>query len=159
MVWRCALALSLCVGLLPSVAAEKPTGKDLKAMQGDWSAVENKVDGLDFPKELLKKTKVIFKGDKMTQKPEIVNECGKFKLGSADGFTVTVKLDEAKKPKALDVIVEAGGKKAVARGIYELRGDDLKICFNPAGAPKDFTSKAGSGNILLVLKREKKKGK
>jgi uncharacterized protein (TIGR03067 family) len=160
MVRRCALAvLSLCAGLALSAAAEGPASKDLKAMQGDWLVVENKVDGLDFPKDLLKKTKVIFKGDKMTQKPEIVNACGKFILGSADGFTVSVKLDESKKPKLLDVIVEADGKKAVAKGIYELRGDDLKICFNPGGAPKEFTSKAGSGNILLVLKREKKKGK
>jgi hypothetical protein len=44
-------------------------------------------------------------------------------------------------------------------GIYELKGDDLKICFVHGGGgerPTDFASKEGTAQSLIVLKREKK---
>ena len=43
-------------------------------------------------------------------------------------------------------------------GIYELKDDELKICFAKGGGerPTEFLSKAGTEQSLVVLKREKK---
>jgi uncharacterized protein (TIGR03067 family) len=147
----------LLVILASAAAAAGPAKKDLKPLQGRWEIEANVVDGRAFPKGLLKKARVIIKGDKMTQKPELVNEDGEFKVGDPAGFTVTIEVNAAKTPRHLDVVVAAGKEKVRARGgIYALKKDTLKICFNPKARPRDFMSKAGSGNILLVLQREKK---
>jgi hypothetical protein len=41
-------------------------------------------------------------------------------------------------------------------GIYELKGDTFKVCFDPKGKerPSDFTGKAG--RMTAVVEREKK---
>jgi uncharacterized protein (TIGR03067 family) len=148
--------LLLLVVLPTSALAARPPKNDLRPLQGTWKIKANVVDGTAFPKGLLAKARVIIKGDQMTQKPELVIENGTFKLGDPAGFTVTLEVGASKSPKHLDVVVVAGKEKVRARGAYLLEKDTLKICFNPKARPKDFTSKAGSGNILLVLEREKK---
>jgi len=42
-------------------------------------------------------------------------------------------------------------------GIYELSDDAYKVCFAAPGKdrPTEFNSKEGSGNRLIVMKREK----
>jgi uncharacterized protein (TIGR03067 family) len=48
-------------------------------------------------------------------------------------------------------------KGQISLGIYEIAGDDYKVCFAPPGKdrPKEFSSKPGSGYILQVWKRAK----
>ena len=43
------------------------------------------------------------------------------------------------------------------KGIYQLRGNELKICWSSCGRrrPKDFTAAKGSGDFLVVLRRLK----
>ena len=43
-------------------------------------------------------------------------------------------------------------------GIYEVKGDELKVCHGDPGAdrPKEIASKEGSGLSLITLKRVKK---
>jgi uncharacterized protein (TIGR03067 family) len=55
-------------------------------------------------------------------------------------------------------VTEGPDKGKTFLGIYELSGDDYKVCFAPAGKgrPVEFSSKEGSGNILQVWKRGKK---
>jgi uncharacterized protein (TIGR03067 family) len=64
------------------------------------------------------------------------------------------RLDPAQSPKEIDLVNRAG---SVTYAIYALEGDTLRICMAPAGAarPKEFASKARSGNTLFVLKRDK----
>ncbi len=47
--------------------------------------------------------------------------------------------------------------KVKLQGIYEVNGDTYRYCIAPAGKdkPNEFSSKEGSGHILMVLKREK----
>jgi uncharacterized protein (TIGR03067 family) len=69
-----------------------------------------------------------------------------------------LKLDPSKAPKQIDVsegiYMSRGG---VWPGIYELNGDDLKICLDLAGKtrPTQFKTTAGDQCLLLVLKRKK----
>lgn len=67
----------------------------------------------------------------------------------------TFKVDATKSPKELVVMDDQG--KVKLQGIYEVNGDTYRYCIAPAGKdrPGEFSSKEGSGHILMVLKREK----
>ena len=57
------------------------------------------------------------------------------------------------KTKAIDWAMRTGlGAGVTMFGIYELKGDNLRIIFGDPGRPKTFDEKDG---WLLVLKREK----
>ena len=99
--------------------------------------------GKKASKDELKDVKVIFQGNMMTL------QYGKEEKG-------TFKLDPSKKPKAMDVTLERKGKKETALFIYELNGDNLKLCWRKPGGerPTSFTVKDTDG--AMVLKRSKK---
>ncbi|MFO0880601.1 MAG: TIGR03067 domain-containing protein [Gemmataceae bacterium] len=70
----------------------------------------------------------------------------------------TYRLDEATSPRQIDITLTAGpdkGKKKL--GIYELKGDVLRICVGPLGGerPKTFASTPGSGVWLEEWQRVK----
>jgi uncharacterized protein (TIGR03067 family) len=72
----------------------------------------------------------------------------------------TFTLDPKAKPKGITVKVGSGPLKGKELpGIYELDGDDFKICLNVEGTerPKEFKGDAGSGCMLQVCKRAKEK--
>lgn len=142
---RFTIGMTLLAGLL--VAADQPPKGDVKKelgqFQGSWTVVSAFKDGK--ADDGLKGAKLVFKGDQFTR--------------TAKGETTkgTVKLNPAAKPKALDGTFADGPMKGQTfAGIYALEGDALKICTSPAGKerPKEFTSKAGSGNLLVALKRD-----
>jgi uncharacterized protein (TIGR03067 family) len=95
--------------------------------------------------ELAKQT-ITFAGDKWTvRQGDKVIQAG------------THKFDPAKKPPQVDAVVTEGEDKgSTMLGIYELKGDSLKVCFDPKGKerPTDFTSKAG--RMTAAVEREKK---
>jgi uncharacterized protein (TIGR03067 family) len=138
----------LVTGLL--TAAQAPSGdakKDQDALQGTWTVVTAEADGKHLPAEQTKSLKLIFHGDKYTfQTPD-------------HGIAGTYKLDPAKKPRAIDATrAEGPDKGKVVLGIYQVDGDQLKMCFGAPGEdtrPKDFAPKAGEGFRLYVLKRSK----
>jgi uncharacterized protein (TIGR03067 family) len=70
-----------------------------------------------------------------------------------------LKIDATKKPKIIDVTAEEGRAKGETRlGIYEVKGDVLRICQAPSGEdrPTEFSSKEGTGWTLKTFKRAKK---
>jgi uncharacterized protein (TIGR03067 family) len=50
---------------------------------------------------------------------------------------------------------DGGPRKRVYVGIYSIEGDTLKICYAATGKerPKEFATKASSGNTLVLLRR------
>ena len=131
----------------PATADDKTDKTDLDKLQGTWKFASMEQDGQPGPK-----------GD---DTPTITFERDKFTV-KAGGQVVqagTQVLDAGKKPKAVDATVTEGeGKGTTMLGIYELDGDTLKACFDPQGKkrPTEFKSAAGSGHMLVVMKREKK---
>lgn len=117
--------------------ADKPKS-DEDLLQGQWKVTVLEVDGerIEDPFSGLHE----FKGDWYQNH--------KFRLNAKA------------KPKEIDHTVEdpALPKPLIIKGIYELDGDNLKICWmrpGGVGRPKDFTAKKDSRHAVLVLKRVK----
>jgi uncharacterized protein (TIGR03067 family) len=131
-------------------AADDATKKDQGKLQGTWQTVSGEFNGEKLDEELCKVLKFVCKGDKFeVQGPaEILNQYAKG----------TFKLDATTTPKTLDITIGEGDKKGdMVESIYELDGENLKVCAKLVGKerPADFTTKAGSNMVSLVLKREK----
>jgi RNA polymerase sigma factor (sigma-70 family) len=66
-------------------------------------------------------------------------------------------LDSSARPKTYDLATSA----KTIEGIYDLDGDTLRLCYAPAEfapRPRRFAAQPGSGQVLLVLKRQKEFG-
>jgi uncharacterized protein (TIGR03067 family) len=125
-------------------AAEPPKGD--KDLDGDWEIVSVTHDGKQEPPQDAKPVLTI-KGDTIT-----------FKVKD-ESHTGTIKVDASKTPKTIDLTPDDGPEKGkTILGIYELKGDELRICHGEAGKdrPTEVSSKEGSGLSLAVLKRVKK---
>lgn len=148
------MAMTLAVGLLMAGIGARIAGdekedavaKDIKLLQGDWvmQAFEN--NGKPISAEETKKIKLTIKGDRY------MVTIGERKL------ELTFKIDPAKKPKAIDLIMEQGEKKSVTHGIYEVSANTFKVC-RPTEAgkerPTEFTTKEGSGLAMSSYQRAK----
>jgi uncharacterized protein (TIGR03067 family) len=78
--------------------------------------------------------------------------------GKSSTITFTYKLDPSKKPAEIDLIPTEGQFKGKAfPSIYQLDGDTLKMCrAQPVQRrPREFSSKKGSDDIFLILKKSK----
>ena len=123
-------------------AAETADGK---AIQGNWKVVkivlgevETDVPGSD--------QRWIIAADKITMKFD--NRAN----------TSTFSLDSTKDPKEIDLAEQKGTTILKTRAIYELNGDDLRICITPgdgATRPKSFKPSKNEIISIIVLKREK----
>jgi uncharacterized protein (TIGR03067 family) len=141
------LAAALMGAALAAVPASAEEKKDLDKLQGTWKFTSMEHDGQPAPK-----------GEDM---PTITFEKDKFTVKDPSGKVLqagTQVLDDGKKPKTVDAkVTEGEGNGTTMLGIYELDGDTLKACFDPQGKkrPTELKSTAGSGHMLVVLKREK----
>lgn len=138
----------LTVVLLTTRGAAEETGKlDPAKLVGTWVYVSGVKDGKQVPAEQLSKGSVEITKDTIT-------------LKSPDSeFVIKYTLDASKSPSRIAMEITKGpqGEGAKADGIIALKDDQLKICYPAMGgdAPKDFTSKEGSGLHLFVLKPKK----
>ena len=142
------VASLLLIGLGAVQAGD--AAKDKEKLKGSWDGVEQTRDG-QF--RVLKEGAwtITFAGDKVT--------LGGGSVGGKKEFRV--KLDPAKKPKAIDLTALDGPfKDKVVLAIYQLEGDTLKLCFTENAKegvskerPKEFASKVDSGVNLFILKR------
>jgi uncharacterized protein (TIGR03067 family) len=120
-------------------------GPDLQKLQGTWSVVRVEVGGAKLPPALVSKARWTVTGNRAvmqmagaTEKEEII-------------------LNSSKSPKTIDLVgLEGLDRGKTQRGIYELSGDDLKVCLTESPAaprPAAFETKKGDNNQLVVFKR------
>ena len=131
---------ALCVGLMGGQveAADPPT--DLEALSGKWQPTEADLGGNKIDPMLLETARVTYEGDKYTVEVNNKTERG------------TIVLDPKKDPKAMDIFPTEGdnnGKTLLA--VYEVKGDELKICYSlsPTVRPENFEP---ASNTLLLVK-------
>jgi RNA polymerase sigma-70 factor (ECF subfamily) len=111
---------------------------DKQTLQGSWIVKSGEKDGKKLNEFQLKNwERLTFDDDK------IVREGGEKREGS-------YKLDPAKTPREIDLDLFKGG---TVEGIYELKGNTLKLAIKLMGRPTEFNSKEG---MLLVFEKEKK---
>ena len=120
--------------------------KDLKKIQGTWKFISQEMEGKARAPEDVAKLKITFTDDKWS-----VREDGKVVQAG------THKLDPTKKPAQVDAMVTEGeGKGEKMLGIYELKGDTMKVCFDPMGKERPTGFSAKAGQFAAVIQREKK---
>ena len=113
---------------------------------GTWKLTSVEVEGTKAEDDAVKSARLVIKKDTFV-----------FKQGDMS-FSGTYKVDVTKKTKTIDITFKDGPDKGkTLLGIYELDGDTMKLCFTPPEQerPKDFTTKEGSKNVVMVFKRQK----
>jgi uncharacterized protein (TIGR03067 family) len=153
----CAMATAVMAD--PPAATPAPVS-DLDKLQGYWKPLQCEYEGkAQMPTEVMKQVTVVFdkseyhlyfKDDKQTDKngkPLVL----RLALANValDAATKTITFEFADGPLK--------GKKS--HGIYEIAGNQLKMCYGPAEKPKPtkFESPANSGYFLETWVRQEKK--
>ena len=120
---------------------------DRDRLQGTWDSVSTESNGKAIP---LANFPLTIEGNRFTM--------GDRGLNWGNPLHGTFTLDPEKQPKAIDLVQDwgiPGQRPQRVPAIYELNGGTLKICSADPGhkRPTDFTTKPGSGRVLMVYRR------
>jgi uncharacterized protein (TIGR03067 family) len=145
---RFIVASLLAVVFLGPIAAQTPQQRrqrEDEKLAGVWRVVGVEVDGRTLAREEIPNLRLTF------QKGQF-----KVQLGSEKPQEGTYQLDPGKSPKTIDIARTTGpdkGKKQ--RGIYELTGNNLKICAceEKNERPTTFDTQDKPGYTVLILRR------
>ena len=150
------VALLIAAFSATRAADEDALKAGLKALEGKWEVTSCLKDGEELDAVIKLGVKFEFKDDNL----EVT--------GIDPNFTPQkrfIKLDVSTNPKLMDVAEKAEELKdgtKLLEGLYSLDGETLKFCFQMDGdqpakgkRPGALESKAGSGVILLTLKKVK----
>lgn len=147
------LVLGFCAVVASGEDKKDDPGKgDLKALQGTWVTTKlvingtTLVDAKEPPKDGPVST-ITYDGHNWV-----------IKFNGEKVAHGTSKLDPTKKPKQIDLTNDSGPDKGkTLQAIYELNGDEYKVCIAAPGKdrPTEFASKEGSGQRFIVSKKQK----
>jgi uncharacterized protein (TIGR03067 family) len=127
-------------------APQNPVGNpQLQPWQGSWQLMSAIEDGDEVAGEKLK-GQIFFVGvDAFLMRQDTsVLQAG------------NLQLNPGMKPPTVNAVVKQGVRKdSTMLGIYSLKGDTLKICFDPQGRnrPQEFASAKGAGHVLATYQR------
>jgi uncharacterized protein (TIGR03067 family) len=117
---------------------------DIDLLQGTWTISTLEADGQQMP--VPENAHIVIKGNRFTSS------------GMGAEYAGTLELDASASPRRLDMKFDTGhARGTINLGIYELKGDKLKLCLATRGTvrPKKFTTTPGSGFALETLTRGK----
>jgi uncharacterized protein (TIGR03067 family) len=140
-----AVAAAVLMLLPAAMLHADDAGKGDKDLDGDWE-IKSVLTGGQEPPADAPKPEATIAGDSLS-----------LKIGDKT-ITAKIKVDPTKTPKTMDIIMEEGPHKGEAgKAIYEVKGDELRICHREPGQdrPTEFVSKE-AGDTLVVWKRVKK---
>jgi len=131
------LSLVGCNTVLPSSSSD-----DMKALQGTWTLVAATENGASQAADM----QWIVDGDAYTVRYN----------GQTDPTPVKITLDASR--KRIDAVhheTPAGTYGGKFKGIYELGGNTLRICYDLTGAsyPSSFDAGPGSHRVIYVFRR------
>jgi uncharacterized protein (TIGR03067 family) len=136
------------------------SGGDLDKLQGYWKPLQCETEGKAMmPADIMKQVTVVFDKSEyhLYFKDSKTDKDGKpiiFRLALAN-----IALDPSAAPKGITFEFADGPQKGKrCHGIYELSGNQLKMCYGPAEKPRPakFESPSGSGYFLETWARQVK---
>jgi uncharacterized protein (TIGR03067 family) len=125
-----------------------PPRSDLDLLQGTWVMASMEREGHEAAPEDIKDMTAVYEGNRIT-----------LKAGDRVRRRGIVTLAPDRKPKAINTWDQDGPfEDETVPGIYELKGDTLKLAFARPGQerPTEFTTKSGTAVLVCVYKRQKK---
>ncbi len=137
----CLLLVSL-IGVVARAGADS----DAPEMDGTWKPVAAELAGEQWTKQVLDSMKLILKDDKYTVQVGEQSDEGE------------VKRDPSKSPKTMDIKGTKGPNKGrTFLVIYELKGDELRVCYDLSGKsrPTEFATKPATQLFLVTYRRAK----
>ncbi len=141
-------------------AAEPKSTDDLTGLQGYWKPLQCEFQGVpQMPTDVMKQVTVVYDKSEyhLYFKEKEPDKNGKpvvFRLALAN-----ISLDPSTTPKSIVFEFADGALKGEKRhGIYELAGNQLKLCYGPSDKPKptEFKAPAASGYFLETWARQSK---
>jgi uncharacterized protein (TIGR03067 family) len=154
-----ALSLLAIFAFAAGHAGGQDAKKDLELLQGTWNMDSIGWGGKNLPKELMTGYKFVFAGNKLTWDGAIgmMSRMGKV-TARAGAFPCDFKIDPSKKPKQIDITfhVKINKRDLTLLGIYEIKGDTLKVCCFSKRRPVEFSQKDNDNVSYIVLTRAKK---
>ena len=138
---------ALAAALAAVAVAAAPADADRAALRGTWVLEAATLEGRDHTDDF-RGMKLVLDGDRYTLDFDTNTDKGTFAL------------DPTKTPKRIDVRSAAGPFKGkTLPGIYELKGDTLRLCLEGDGKadrrPAAFEAPGTTRNMLLTYRREK----
>jgi uncharacterized protein (TIGR03067 family) len=139
-------------------------GRPAPLLQGTWTVLQYDQNGHKAPAEIVRKMKVIIRGDKIRIEPRVaaqyrsVLKNGKravevvFTAAEDEHDEIHYKLEAAK--ERINLFWKGGrGKVRTTKGVYVLEGQTLKICFSllKKKKPKKIPDQPKPGLVRLVL--------
>jgi uncharacterized protein (TIGR03067 family) len=118
--------------------------QDIDLLQGSWSITSLVMEGQEMPANLFANASIEVKGSRFTS------------IGMGAEYEGTLELDPSTNPRQLNMRFDIGPEKGnVNLCIYEIGGDDWKVCIATKGSlrPSTFVSTPGSGFAVEVLQR------
>lgn len=130
----------------PDPKAEQAMKASLSKLQGLWQFESQEEDGKPVAPRRLQRRTIFFGGNSI-----MIREGGE--VLQAGQLTL-----DPETPGAIDLKILAGPFRNITMlGIYEQKGNTLRVCYDTAGRerPKEFKTSADSGLMVAVYKREK----
>jgi uncharacterized protein (TIGR03067 family) len=127
------------------------TARELERLQGVWAIVSWQEGGKEKQAENdSKNVTFVIKKDSLTFKH----------AAQPKALVMKLKLDPSTDPKAIDLITTIDGSPQTGKGIYNRKGDELKLIWarNGKARPAEFETKRGDDRIFVTLKLVKAKG-
>lgn len=137
------------VSVGPALAQDDAVKKEAAKFQGVWQLVSGEDNGQPVAEIIIQNLKIVIKDDQL----KLQGDAGLISKAAK----VTVKIDPSTTPRCIDFKVDAGSEKGlVLEGIYEWKGDTVKICVYQGGGnrPLEFETKANSNRLLFVMKKQ-----
>lgn len=131
-----------CIALSFSSADAQSTDKERRpgSILGKWTVVSTTGENRKAPAQM-KDAQIV-----------ITDKLISLSLKSGHEVKFSYKLDPTKSPKTIDTVTAKGENPDMHRGIYDLKGDRLRLCLaiTPKARPDRFDPKLG---MLHVLRR------
>jgi|EndMetStandDraft_3_1072993.scaffolds.fasta_scaffold130401_2 uncharacterized protein (TIGR03067 family) len=120
---------------------------DLAALEGSWKPTFAKRGDLETSEHDLERRKMTIRNSRYSA----------WVPRTPDFNLVEIRLDATKSPKHLDLVVVEGPNIGQTQlGIYELQGDELKVCYGFKSRPTLFEARIDDWNAFVVTYRRLK---